>query len=277
MKTVKSARALALTLAAGLAQTVQAHFLVMHTPEMLLSRSADIDMAIVFTHAFDGGPTMELSGLENFYAMQLKAGDEEMTRIDLMEYLTPIDWADGDHTVQAYKANIPRITMRSLGDYQVVAQPEPYYEAEEDIYIQQITKVIMNVGGAPTNWDQTLGLPAEIQALGKPYINWEGGVFTGRVLSHDEPVAGAEIEIEYLNQHPNLEAAAFTDGPFIEAAGPGYEYVSVRSDENGYFTMGLPKAGWWGIAALGVGSDTEHNGKEMSQDAVLWLEVRPID
>lgn len=277
MRTVKSAVAFALTSACGLLQTAQAHFLVVHTPEMLLSRSADIEMAIVFTHAFDGNPNMGLTGLDEFYAMQLKAGDEELTRIDLMEFVTPIQWQQEDHTVQAFKANIPRLTMRSLGDYQVVVDPHPYYEAEEDIYIQQITKVIMNVGGAPTNWDQTLGLPAEIQALGKPYINWEGGVFTGRVLSHNEPVAHAEIEVEYLNHNPNLEAAAFTDGPFIEAAGPGYEYVSVRSDENGYFTIGLPKAGWWGIAALGVGSDTEYEGKELSQDAVLWLEVRPID
>ena len=277
MKSVKSVASLALTAALSLATSAQAHFLVMHTPNMLLDRSADIDMAIVFTHAFDGGPNMHMTGLENFYAMQLKAGDEEMTRIDLMEYLTPIDWVEGDRSVQAYEANIPRIAMRSLGDYQVVAQPEPYYEAEEDIYIQQLTKVIMNVGGAPTNWDQTLGLPAEIQALGKPYINWEGGIFRGRVLSHNQPVAGAEIEIEYMNHNPNLEAKAFTDGPFVEAPGPGYEYVSVRSDENGYFTMGLPKAGWWGIAALGVGSDTEYEGKELSQDAVLWLEVKPID
>ncbi len=277
MISVKSVASFALTAALGLATSAQAHFLVVHTDEMVLARSSDFEFGIVFTHAFDGGPNMHLTGIEEFYAMQTRAGADEMNRIDLMEYLQPLDWQQEDQTVQAFRAAIPRITMRSLGDYQVVVQPEPYYEGDEDIYIQQVTKVIMNVGGAPTNWDQTLNLPAEIRPLNKPYVNWEGGLFTGQVLSHGKPVAGAEIEVEYLNYHPDLDAGAFTGEPVITAPLPGYEYVSLRSDENGYFSLTLPKAGWWGIGALGVGSDTEHEGKELSQDAVLWVQAKAID
>lgn len=256
--------------------SASAHFLVLHTPEMVLARSADISMSIIFTHAFDGGPTMNLPGIENFYAMQLKAGDEEMTRIDLMEYLQPVKWGDEDKK-DAYVANIPRRTMRSLGDYQIVVEPKPYYEAEEDLYIQQLTKVILNVGGAPTNWDQTLGLATEIQPLNKPHVNWVGGVFRGVVLSAGEPVPFAEIEVEYLNYEPGFEDRKFAEDAKIEAPLPGYEYVSLRSDANGTFSIGLPKEGWWGIAALGVGPQTEHEGKELSQDAVLWVQAKEIE
>lgn len=260
----------------AISTTASAHFLVVHSPEMLLARSADIDMSIVFTHAFDGGPTMDLPGIEDFYAMQLKAGDEELTRIDLMEYLQPVEWG-GEDKKDAYIAEIPRRTMRSLGDYQVVVEPQPYYEAEEDIYIQQITKVIMNVGGAPTNWDQTLGLATEIRPLNKPYVNWVGGVFRGVVLSGGEPVPFAEIEVEYLNYQPDFEEREFSGDAEIEAPLPGYEYVSLRTDATGNFSIGLPKEGWWGIAALGVGPQTEHEGKELSQDAVLWVQAKAID
>lgn len=256
--------------------TASAHFLVVHTPEMLLGRSANIDMSIVFTHAFDGGPTMDLPGIENFYAMQKKAGDEHLTRIDLMDYLEPVQWGH-ENSKSAFVAAIPRNAMRSLGDYQVVVEPQPFYEAEEDIYIQQITKVIMNVGGAPTNWDQALGLHTEIQPLNKPYTNWVGGVFRGVVLSAGEPVPFAEIEVEYLNYNPNFEKREFDAEASIEAPLPGYEYVSVRTDANGTFSIGLPKAGWWGIAALDVGPVTEHEGKKLSQDAVLWVQAKDIN
>lgn len=275
MKLAKTLLPAAILMAAS--TSASAHFLVVHTPEMLIERSANIEMSIVFTHAFAGGPTMEMSGINDFYAMQLRAGDDELTRIDLNEYLTEVQWQAGEDSRTAYTAEIPRNAMRSLGDYQVVVEPTPYYEAEEDIYIQQITKVIMNVGGAPSNWDETLGLPTEIRPLNKPYANWEGGVFRGVVLSDGEPVPFAEIEVEYLNYEPDFNGHRFDDDAKIDAPTPGHEYVSVRTDANGTFSIGLPEQGWWGIAALGVGPETEHQGKELSQDAVLWVQAKEID
>ena len=47
--------------------------------------------------------------------------------------------------------------------------------------------------------------------------------------------------------------------------------VVVISDENGYFTFGIPRAGFWGFAAIGIGPKTEHDGKPLSQDGVLWI------
>lgn len=46
-----------------------------------------------------------------------------------------------------------------MGDYMFVMVPGYYYEKEEDVYMQQITKLLVNVGGIPGNWN-TPGGPA---------------------------------------------------------------------------------------------------------------------
>ena len=107
-------------------------------------------------------------------------------------------------------------------------------------------------------------------------LNWVGGVFRGVVLANGEPVPGAEIEVEYLNHEPDFANHRFSDEAHVVAPLPGYEYTSVRADDNGIFVIGLPKAGWWGIGALGVGPDTSYQGKELSQDAVLWVQAKDM-
>jgi cobalt/nickel transport protein len=37
--------------------------------------------------------------------------------------------------------------------------------------------------------------------------------------------------------------------------------------------VGLPKAGWWGICALNLDDNLQHEGKELSVDAVLWIKA----
>lgn len=71
--------------------------------------------------------------------------------------------------------------------------------------MQQITKLILNVGGIPGNWAEPVGLPCEIVPLIKPYGMWTGNVFKGQVLSNGKPVAGAEVEVEYMSHMPNLK------------------------------------------------------------------------
>ena len=51
---------------------------------------------------------------------------------------------------------------------------------------------------------------------------------------------------------------------------PGGTLVAI-TDGDGRFTFGIPRSGFWGFAALGSGPDTEHEGKALSQDAVLWV------
>jgi cobalt/nickel transport protein len=163
-----------------------------------------------------------------------------------------------------------------MGDYVFALEPEPYLEKEEDKYIQQFTKMVMNIGGVPGNWDKPLGLVAEIQPLNKPYANWVGGVFSGIVLSKGKPVPFAKIELEYVNHAPDLNAKAFATAAAIEAPQASYANISVRADASGTFSIGLPRAGWWGICALGVGPLTKHEGKPLSQDAVLWVQAKDM-
>jgi cobalt/nickel transport protein len=35
----------------------------------------------------------------------------------------------------------------------------------------------------------------------------------------------------------------------------------------------MPKAGWWGFAAVGAGGEMEYEGKDLSLDAVIWVQT----
>lgn len=257
------------------AAPAEAHFQLLYPGET--RTGGDLDMLLLFSHPFNGGPTMQMEPPEAF-SVTSQRGEAEPVTTDLIDLVEPYDWTGADGSVaHAYMARIPARTVRSMGDYVFSLTPAPYYEATEDKFIQQFTKTILNVGGVPGNWDQEIGLPAEIRPLDKPYANWVGGVFRGIVLSAGAPVPFAEVEVEYVNRDPDLATHGWTGEPRITAPHPALEVLSIRADANGLVTIGLPKAGWWGIAALGVGPRTEHEGKELSQDAVLWVEVSDIE
>ena len=250
-----------------------AHFQMLYVEQSARLRGGATHLAFIFTHPFAGGPNMEMGQPEAFYLIHQRGDDGVPVRTDLRQYLTGLTWTGLDNAAAAFEARLPAPVVRSLGDYVFVLEPSPYYEAGEDKYIQQFTKLVMNVGGVPGNWMNVVGLPAEIRPFDKPYANWTGGVFRGVVLSDGEPVPFAEIEIEYVNHVPNLEDHNFSSANAIEAPHPAFENMSIRADANGQFVIGLPRAGWWGICALDIGPDKEHEGKPLSQDAVLWVQV----
>lgn len=253
-----------------------AHFIVMYTPQTALLRSADLPFHIVFTHAFAGGPTMAMAKPQRFYYVKRAGRGEPTQEVDLSQYLEEVPWQTGDSTVSAWKANIPRSEMRSLGDYQIVVEPEPYLEESEGLYIQQFAKVMVNIGGVPGNWGETLGLPAEIHALNKPYANWVGGVFRGIVVSEGIPVPFTQVEVEYLNHPLDVENNRFQEEGLIDPPHPSLEAVVIMTNELGEFSFSMPKAGWWGFAALTVGPEQEYNGMPLSQDAILWVQATEL-
>jgi cobalt/nickel transport protein len=269
------------TLCAGLllgtaSLAAHAHFVVLYTPQTALLRGEDLSFHMVFTHIFAGGPTMAMEKPEKFYYVK-RAGRHEMSEeVDLLSYLEPIEWQGNEGPVQAWKATIPREQVRSLGDYQLVVEPKPYLEAEEGLYIQQFTKVMLNVGGVPGNWYETLGLPAEIEALSKPYANWTGAVFRGMVLSDGAPVPFTQVEVEYLNHPLDVENNKFQEKGLIEAPHPSLAAQVILTNEFGEFSFAMPKAGWWGFAALSVGPETEYEGMPLSQDAILWVQATDL-
>lgn len=262
-----------LTALAGLLPTAaSAHFQLLYTPEAALNESAALELALVFSHPFDNGYTMDMGTPEAFYVVAQR-GEAAPRTTDLMQYLEPIEWSGVETKARAFLARPPRSVTRSLGDYTFVLRPAPYYEAQEDKYIQQITKTVVNIGGIPGAWDEPLGLPVEIVPLDKPYANWVGGVFRAVVLANGEPVPHAEVEIEYLNHEPQIEARRFDPEGKVMAPQGSFKTLSIRADAMGQIVIGLPKAGWWGICALDLDDGATHEGKELSVDAVLWIKA----
>lgn len=257
------------------ASTVLAHFQMLYTPESALDRGETIELRHVFTHPFADEHTMNmglqhdseaLKPVEAFYVVNKER------KKDLSATLQQIEWHGKHNNGTGYASSY---NAKRMGDHILVLQPAPYYEGGEGIYIQQITKTIVNVAGAPTDWDTELGLKAEIVPLVKPYSIWAGSTFTGIVKSNGRPVPYAEIEVEYINCDIDLEHNAM--GPNrVEAPQDSFITLGIKADVNGKFTFGIPRAGWWGFCALGVGSDTEYKGKELSQDAVIWVQAKDM-
>lgn len=268
-------KALATLLGIGMltcAAPASAHFMVTYTPETVLEKAKDIEMRIVFTHPAEAGHTMDMGGVKEFYALH-KRGDSEVKKIDLKGSLKEITWKNPESSNKAYAAKIARKDIKSMGDYMFVMVPGYYFEKEEGAYMQQITKLLVNIGGIPGNWNEPAGLPCEIVPMAKPYGLWTGNVFQGQVLSEGKPVPNAEIEVEYMSHKPDLAMNGLAKKSDVNYPNDVMLTQTIITDANGVFSFGLPRAGWWGFAALGVGPQKEHKGKEMSQDAVIWVQA----
>lgn len=239
--------------------TAQAHFQLIHAESPIVEGPGDVPLRLIFWHPFENGYAMDMDPPLAFYAVN--RGE----RIDLMDRLAPITFKGARNDAAAYEASVP---VTRPGDYVLVVEPAPYYEESEDIFIQQLTKVYLNHAEFPSDWMKPQDLPVEILPLNKPYNIVASSTFTGQVLSGGQPVAGAEIEVEYMAAEPDLSTNAAKAA--VAAPMPGGSVVAI-SDANGYFTFGIPRAGWWGFAALDSGPATEHLGKPLSQDAVIWV------
>jgi len=248
----------------AMAAPAMAHFQMVYTPEAAREKGGTLDLKMVFTHPFDAGHTMDMGTPQEFFMIH------KGKKTDLMDAVKPITFKSMTNSGQAYEASVK---ARKMGDYVFCLVPEPYYEGEEDIYIQQLTKVVVNNAGLPTDWDAPTGMATEIMPLDKPYALWTGNVFRGVVKSDGKPVPGAEVEVEYLNHEPVPGKNEFSKQGKVSAPQDSFVTMGIKADQNGKFTFGIPKAGWWGFAALGAGPATEYKGKELSQDAVIWVKA----
>jgi cobalt/nickel transport protein len=197
-------------------------------------------------------------------------------KTDLLEKLKPIEFTSITNKGRGYE--LKGMRLKGMGDFVFYLDPGPYYEKSEDAYIRQITKVIVNRGGAPSDWEKPAGLPVEILPLDKPYGLWTGNVFRGVVMRKEGdkyvPAPGAEIEVEYMNHA--VKGHAFEKKAAVEAPQDAFVTQTIVADENGRFSYGIPKAGWWGFCALGAGGELKHEGKELSLDAVIWVQAQDM-
>jgi cobalt/nickel transport protein len=251
---------------AAIATGALAHFQMLYTPESALEGPATVELRHVFNHPFADEHTMDIAGIESFVA--INKGKEK----NMLDSLKPIEFKGNENSGKAFASTYK---AQRMGDHVLIVTPKPYFEKNEDAYIQQITKTIINVAGAPSDWDTNFELKAEIVPLTKPYAIWAGGTFTGIVMSEGKPVPFAEIEVEYLNHDVDLKANAMGKS-HVSAPQDSFVTMGIKANKDGEFTFGIPKAGWWGFAALGVGPDSEYEGKELSQDAVIWVQAKDM-
>ncbi len=263
--------ALSVLLAFALSAPAYAHFQMIYSPDSV-PKSKKLNLKLVFTHPFEAGHTMDIGKDEkgNIHSPIAFGVLHKGKKKDLLKKLNPITFRSLTNEGRAYDVNV---RLRGMGDHIFYFVPAPYYEGSEDVYIQHCTKVIFNVAGAQTDWDAPVGdpLPVEIVPLVKPYALWVGNVFRGVVTCGGEPVPDAEIEVEYMNH--DVRGNAFVKEAKVEAPHNALITMTIKADKDGVFVFGIPKAGWWGFAALGAGGDLKHNGKELSQDAVIWIQA----
>ena len=168
-------------------------------------------------------------------------------------------------SVFGHSAWVAEYRVKRPGVYTFVMQPVPYWEPAEDCFIIHYTKTVVGAFGEEEGWAEPLGLKTEIVPLTRPFGLYAGNVFQGQVLMDGKPAPRTDVEIEYYNR----------DGK-AEAPNPYLVTQVVRADANGVFTVGIPKAGWWGFAGLNSADyQIKQDGtpKDVELGAVLWVEA----
>ncbi len=245
-------------LSSNLWSTAYAHFQMIIPSDDMVSQddSREISLDVRFTHPFEGhGMNMEKP-----VQFGVRKGKK---KIDLLDTLKEIKIKD--RTGKNFTAFTGKYKITGPGDHIFYVEPRPYWEPEEETFIIHYTKVIVDSLGLEEGWDEEVGLKTEIIPLTRPYGLWAGNVFQGIVKLNGKPVPFAEVEVEYYNE----------DGRVKVPADPMITQV-IKADANGVFTYAMPKAGWWGFAALNTDDKKMiHEGKEYPVEigALLWVKT----
>ena len=248
-------------------ETAFAHFQMLQVDEYMRDKGGPITLSMPFTHPSKGGPMMSI---EAPVSLVMHHKDKQT---DLTNFTTELQWLGVENKAQAYQS---KAKLRGLGDYSFVLTPSPYFDESEASYIQQITKTVVNVGGLPTGWGESFLLDAEIVPDQQPYSVYAGGLFSAVVMAKGKPKAGIEVEVELMNYPVNAQKNGFDAAPLIKYPRRNLNNMTIRTDKNGRFFFGVPQAGYWGFAALGVGDKKKHLGQDLSQDAVLWIQAHQL-
>jgi cobalt/nickel transport protein len=237
----------------GAAAVAWPHFQVLRPSADTVSSPADrtVDFEIVFTHPMEQGPVMEMARPRRFGVL---AGGKKH---DLLPTLKPSKQQGKTCYTASYDLKAP-------GDHLFYVEPAPYWEPAEGKMIVHYTKVCVDAFGGGEGWDAMVGLPVEIEPLVRPYGLWTGNVFRGVVRKDGKPVPFAEIEVEYLNE-----------GRKVTIPSDAFTTQVIKADANGTFCYAMPKAGWWGFAALVPGDLKMKNpdGKmvDVELGGLMWV------
>ena len=242
----------ALALCTGMTTPALAHFQEIIPSEDVLVDGGTVSVDLVFTHPFEGGPLMNMEK-----PMQVGVF-RDGTVTDLLPALIE-EKIDGKSTWTLSDE------LAEPGAAQYFVEPTPYWEPAEGKYIVHYAKVVVDSYASGEGWNALIGLPVEIQPLTRPTGIWAGNVFSGVVLEEGAPVPFAEIEVEFIN-----------DGT-VTAPNDAFITQVITTDANGTFTYAMPRAGWWGFAAL-IEGDTpmvspEGDEVPVEQGALIWVKA----
>lgn len=247
-------------MAAGLAVaavgvTAYAHFQVLVPPTDVVAEPGPVALDLLFTHPMEQGPAMTM-GKPRQFGVLVKG-----RKRDLLATLK-------EKPFQGKTGYTTTFQIEEPGDHVFFIEPAPYWEPAEEKMIVHYTKVVVNAMELEEGWDALVGLPVEIEPLVRPYGLWTGNVFRGIVRKNGRPVPFAEVEVEYWNAGKRVAIPA---GPYVTQV--------VKADQNGTFTYAMPRAGWWGFAALVDGDEQMRSptGKmvDVELGALMW--VRCVD
>lgn len=235
-----------------------AHFqeLIPGTEIVTQNTRGQLNLELRFTHPMSGGPLMEMGQPTQFGVLTSRG------REDLTPQLIP----DTSAEKQTFQADY---TVERPGDMIFYVEPAPYWEPAEGVMIIHYTKTVVSAFGGEENWQAEVGFPVEITPLARPYGLWTGNLFTGVVKKDGEPVPFAEVEVEWRN-----------DGS-VEVPADPYATQVIKADANGVFSYAMPRAGWWGFAALLEGDSTMKNPEgrnvPVENGALIWIRTRDMD
>jgi len=212
-----------------------------------------VDLEVLFTHPMEQGPVMEMARPRQFGVL---AGGKKTDLLDQLQARK----VDGK---TAYRC---RARLGRPGDYVFYLEPAPYWEPLEKKMIVHYTKVVVDYLGAETGWDATVGFPVEIEPLVRPYGLWTGNTFRGIVKRNGKPVPFAQIEVEYYNE-----------GGRVKPPNDAFITQVIKADSVGVFSYTIPRAGWWGFAAL-VDGDEKMKGPDgepvdVELGGLMWVKT----
>ena len=237
--------------------SAQAHFqeLIPSTDLVTEPGESEIRLDLTFTHPMERGPALAM-GRPAQFGVLTPAGRE-----DLLTSLAPRTQDDQPAYSASYRLGQP-------GDHVFFVEPAPYWEPAEGVMIVHYTKVVVDGFGGGGGWDAKVGFPVEITPLTRPYGLWTGNLFRGLVERNGRPVPFAEVEVEWRN-----------DGS-LTAPADAFVTQVVKADAQGVFAYAMPRAGWWGFAALLEGERPMQNpeGKEVLVEtgALIWVHARDM-
>ena len=242
----------------AIATPASAHFQMLIPSDDMVSTPSErmVRLEIKFWHPFEGHG-MSIDSPTQFGVHF--AGKN----IDLRDKLQPHEFIDrGGKNRQGFEASYD---ITKPGDYIFYVVPKPYWEPSEERYIIHYTKVVVDAFGLEKGWDDPVGLKTEIIPLTRPYGLYTNNVFQGIVKLNGKPAPFSRVEVEFYNEGGLLKAP---DDPMITQV--------VKTDANGVFTYAMPKAGWWGFAALHIDKKKmEHDGKRYPVElgALIWVKT----